>query len=348
MGGDRGFAAFNSKLKAAYPSAFVWGCTTCGEISQDGLLSHSTTVFAHANWEPIAGVLLPKLASIRFSEGEKLVEDLLHQGGWSFAAIQERPQDFLFLVLSDGLSGMEEVLLTALTNALPGVPLVGGSAADDFKFLKSHVAMQGKAIEGGAAVVLLEPKNPFHVFQMHGFVSTQRTIVPTSSDPERRLIHRIDGWPAVEVIAEFLGMETSELLENPQKIFSKNPIVFGHGEGDVFFLRAVMGFQGTSALMGGAVEEGLVLHVMQGRNPPEKVRKALLQEFSLCPDPEGVLLFQCGGRLLEAREMGEEEELAEAFSFRDLPCAGFLTYGEHLGPFQLNHTITGVVFGSSK
>jgi hypothetical protein len=346
VGGERDFSSLARRMAKAYPAAFSLGCSTCGEIGPEGLMTGGISVFAYADFGKTTGVLLHDLASFQFGEGEELVSELLKQGGWSRDEILTRPQDFLFLVLGDGLSGMEDVLLASLSNALPSVPLIGGSAGDDFRFQKTMVAMGEKGVEGGSVISLIEPRRPFFSFQTHGYVSTEKTLVPTSADPERRLIHRIDGRPAVDVLAELLGLEPSYLMKNCREIFSQNQLVFGHGGEGFFFLRAVMGLRGTSALMGGAVEEGLVLHLMEGVHPAKTIRRELLEQSSMVHRIEGMLLFQCGGRLLVAQERGEIAELSRALCFQEFPCAGFVTYGEYFGPLQLNHTITGVVFGA--
>jgi len=140
-------------------------------------------------------------------------------------------------------------------------------------------------------------------------------------------------------------VEVSYLLENEAEVFARRPVVFGLGGEGVYFLRAVMGFRGTSALMGGAVEEGSVLHLMEGVQAAQRIREELLEQASLVDQVEGMLLFQCGGRLRLAKGQGKLSELGEAMCFEEFPCGGFSTYGEHFGPLQLNFTVTGVVFG---
>ncbi len=346
VGEGRSFGAIAAGLEEAFPDAFSMGCTSCGGIGKEGFLPSGVTVFAHADLEKAAGVLHRDISSFRFAEGAELVASLLAQGGWTLAEVLDRPQDFLFLVFSDGLSGMEDVLLPSLTHSLPSVPLVGGSAGDNFCFAQTQVAMDGEAVVGGAAIALLEPRRPFHVFQTHGYDSTERTLVPTSADPERRLVHRINGLPAVKFLADLLEMEIPYLLENHHKILAKNEVVFGLGGDGVFFLRSVMGLQGSSLLMGGAVEEGVVLHLMEGAQSGDSVHRQLLEQFGLVPRVEGVLLFLCGGIFRAAGERGKLPELSRSLCFEDYPSGGFVTYGEHFGALQLNNTISGVVFGS--
>ena len=57
----------------------------------------------------------------------------------------------------------------------------------------------------------------------------------------------------------------------------------------------------------------------------------------------GLLLFNCAGRLLEARARGRTRQLWEALA--QAPAAGFSTYGEQWGPLQVSLTLTGLAFG---
>ncbi len=45
----------------------------------------------------------------------------------------------------------------------------------------------------------------------------------------------------------------------------------------------------------------------------------------------------------EANTLNVVDELAQAMS--PIPAAGFTTYGEQFGPLQVNHTLTGLIFG---
>jgi hypothetical protein len=85
---------------------------------------------------------------------------------------------------------------------------------------------------------------------------------------------------------------------------------------------------------------------MRGGDLVESTREALQLQISCVPKALGMMLFNCGGRLLEAQGKGVAMELGRALT--PIPAAGFTTYGEQFGSMQVNHTLTGVVFGGSR
>ena len=62
---------------------------------------------------------------------------------------------FVGIVLIDGVSMKEEKIMDLIGNRT-NVFFVGGSAGDDFKFLKTHVCANGKAYTDSAVLILLK------------------------------------------------------------------------------------------------------------------------------------------------------------------------------------------------
>jgi len=187
---------------------------------------------------------------------------------------------------------------------------------------------------------LVEPHQPFTAFQVHHFDPTERRVVVTLVDPDRRIVHELDGFPAGEVAADLLGVTLEELRARPRMV--GEGMSFAYSQGETSFLRSAMQLgEGDTLIMRGAVEEGVVLRVMHGGDLVERTREGLKEK--LHPTAKGALLFNCGGRLLEARSLGIETALYEALS--PIPVAGFSTYAEQYGSLLVNHTLTGLAVG---
>ena len=76
----------------------------------------------------------------------------------------------------------------------------------------------------------------------------------------------------------------------------------------------------------------------------EETARGVRDALAVIPgEPAALLLFSCGGRLLQARAQGVTEPFCRAMC--QIPTAGFTTYGEQYGPMQVNHTLTGAVIG---
>lgn len=329
-------------MAEAFPDVVTVGCTTTGEIGPNGLTRGEITAIAFdATWALAA---LPiDLASFRFEDGGRIVAELLTRVRGEPAGLS--PERHVFLTLTDGLAGKEELLVASLGMHAPGTPLVGGSAGDDLKFERTWVALNGHAFSDGAVVLLLEPGVPFDAVHLHHFRPTERRVVVTSAEPGRRLVRELDGWPAPRVLAELMGIGLEALLADPEAALARYEPVFAFGIGETFFLRTVMAVVDGALLMGGAVEEGAVLRHMASGDLVADTRMGVRRAVRAAGrEAVGLLLFNCGGRMREARARGVEAELHEAMCPPNVPTCGFVTYGEQFGPMQVNSTLTGLVF----
>lgn len=325
---------------AACPDAITVGCTTSGEIGPLGLTSGGISALAFTSDMGFAALPIDQHA-FEFRDGGRVVSELARRVGGSSGGLSS--ERHVFLTLTDGLSGKDELLVASVATHAAGVPLVGGSAGDDQAFRGTCVAIDGRVYSRAAVVMLLEPRVPFETFLVHHFTPTERRVVVTGADPMRRLVHELDGWPALEVLAELLETSAAELRRHPMPLLAARPTCFAFRLGDSWFLRGVMTVRDGGLLMGGAVEEGMVLRWMQRGDLVDATRRGIVRVTRSGGSAAGMLLFNCGGRLLEARAHGWEQALERAMCLPDLPVAGFTTYGEQYGPMQVNSTLTGLV-----
>lgn len=331
-------------VRGAFPWARTAGCSTMGEIGALGLTTGGLSA-AGLGGELLVGAAMLNLRAFHFDDGAQLVLDLSSQLG--LAPSQLSPTRHVFVTLTDGLSGREEILVASLNTHAPGIPLVGGSAGDDFRMEHTWVALDGHARTEGAVVLLLEPRVPFHAFHGHHFHPTDERVVVTRADPERRLVQEINGYSAVEVIAGILDVPEEYLREEPHEALVNNPVTLGFRVGGEVCLRTVMSLRGDDVILGGAVSEGSVLRVMAAGDLVGETASGLERALDgLGVPPAGQILFSCGGRLWEAESEGLLDDLAAAMT--GVPTAGFTTYGEQFGPLQVNHTLTGLLLGGPR
>ena len=330
------FQALAALVAERFPGAVTVGCTTAGEIGPDGCTVGGISAVS-LSAPCVARATVVDLEQFHFEDGESIVQDLSKQLGRDIS-----PGEHVFITLTDGLSGMEEILIASLGTYAPGVRLVGGSAADDWQFKETWVAADGVAKTGAAVVLLLQPGVPFHTFHLHHFEPTQTRFVVTGADAQKRLVHELDGRPAADTLARHMGIPVDQLGDpNPQQLPT-----FAFHIGDRYYMRSVMTVQGSSLLMGGAVEEGSILRLMTGLDLIDATRDGVERALARVPgDAAAMILFNCAGRLIEAQLTGRVDGLYDAMS--PVPTAGFTTYGEQYGPMQVNHTLTGLVLGAN-
>ncbi|MCB9758924.1 MAG: FIST C-terminal domain-containing protein [Alphaproteobacteria bacterium] len=326
-------------VAARWPDSLCVGCTTMGEIGPLGLTQGGISALALPPPARAAAVFAD--SRVGFADGERLAEALAGALGHIPAALD--PERHVLVTLTDGLSGAEERLVAALGLVLPRVQLIGGSAGDDFRMQRTWVHLNGEARPGAAVVTLLEPGLPMSAFAVHHYQPGERRVVVTAAEPSRRRVLELDGWPAREVMAELLEVPVETLAAHPE-LPAERELAFAYAIGDDLFLRSVMHVDGDALVMGGAVEEGVVLRVVHGGDLVEATRAGVQEALARLPGaPGGMLLFSCGGRLRAAQRKKQVEALYEAMA--QAPMAGFSTYGEQFGPLQINQTLTGLAIG---
>jgi hypothetical protein len=324
------------------PSAHTAGCSTAGEVTPAGLVSGSVAAMAFAPPARGAALLVPSLKAFRFEDSSALLQRLAARLGLRPSELS--PERHVILTLTDGLSEREEQLVASLGLTAPGIPLVGGSAGDDFHFHETHVALDGQAYAGAAVVALVEPAAAFHAFHVSHYHATGEVLEVTEADPSQRLILSLNGRPAARVYSELTGIPLGQLQDRPVASFPDGILDLGIRLGNQDYVRSVFTARGEALLMGAAVEAGTTLTVMRAGDLVHETAEGLARAIAaLDGKPRSLLLFNCGGRLLEARARGLTDQMGEAMS--PLPPCGFTTYGEQFGAMHVNHTLTGLVLG---
>ena len=125
--------ALAGEMRRLFAGVQVVGCTTAGEIGPAGYHEHSLcgASFAAGSFNAVSGCL-DRLQQFKIAMGQPLAQELLHR--LESQAPQANASNSFALLLIDGLSVREEPVTRALQNALGGLPLAGGSAADGLNF----------------------------------------------------------------------------------------------------------------------------------------------------------------------------------------------------------------------
>ena len=327
-------------VKEAHPDTLTVGCTTMGEVGIKGFRGGSVSALAlGGEGFDAAGALLEGLSSMKFAKTTGMIRDVCAAIGTS--PLEAAVSNHFGITLTDGLSGMEEVLMASLGFEAVGLPIVGGSAGDDFAMKETTVYFEGRAATDAAAFVLCRCPTPFHVFRANHYLATNKRVVVTEAQPDRRRIRELDGYPAVTRYAELLGVTEEDLRADPRRVLAKAACNLAFFVNGTPYMRSVMTVDGDDLLMGGAIETGVVMTLMRAGDLLESTRETMRGiRTALAGDVGGLVLFDCGGRLYEARAAGIEAQVADAMVIS--PAAGFHTYGEQFGCLQVNHTLTGV------
>lgn len=329
--------ALEKGLKGKF-SAPVLGCTTAGEITPVGYCQGSLTGFSLASDElEVFPFLIPSLQTFDGARTENLVKSIQEKLAQSR---KNRPEaDAFGLLLIDGLSIMEEQVVAILANAIEPVPIVGGSAGDDFKLEKTHIYHDGFFVSDAALITLFITTLPFVPIKTQHFTATENRLVITKAAPEKRIVYEVNGLPAAEEYARAVGLPVKELTP---MVFSEYPVMLRFG-GD-YYVRSIQKMNDDGSLtFFCAIDEGLVLRVAEGHNLVNNLDEALVKIREEIPDIKLTIGFDCILRLLEVQNKKLQKD-ANAI-FRKNNVIGFNTYGEQFKSVHVNQTFTGIVLG---
>jgi hypothetical protein len=318
-------------MQELFPAAQVFGCTTSGEQTSSGFHQGSIVMML------FAADAVPELSVA-------VVEGLSEGGGVRSAAetfqrhfgvpmMQMSRDEYVGLILIDGLSGAEERVMTELGNGT-NVRFVGASAGDDMRFEATHVFANGRHYTDSALLVLMKPAVDFEIVKTQSVEVLEPILRATKVSVETREVIEFNDRPASEVYAEALGCT----LEDAAARTFLHPL--GLMVAEEPFLRSPLGFVGTAMQFQCQILEGMHLRLCEAKKTVETTRD-VVEEIQRAGPVSGLLNFHCAGRTLELTHRGRLGEYEKIFA--DVPTAGFCSYGEqYIG--HMNQTSTMLVF----
>ena len=240
----------------------------------------------------------------------------------------ESSNKLLLLFLDTRTGDQAEAVAGAYEAAGPTVPLAGGAAGG-----AEPAQLAGRAVMSHAVVaVALGSENPIGLSQVHGCEVIGTPAIVTRS--EDRVIHELNGRPAVDVFLEETGFARAELTDTD---FEAHAVTHPLAQPELNRserIRHVLGRRGTSLVCATRIPENAA--VLFTRETPEEVVATAGQGVSealadLAEAPaRAALLFDCAGRKRAAGNSLSHEVagLLNAFPGARPPLAGLFTHGE--------------------
>ncbi|SDD18899.1 FIST N-terminal domain-containing protein [Ruegeria marina] len=328
-------ADFDTLLRAAgeiLPGTVVVGCSTAGEISADGYADGEIVAIGlpRENFRARA-TLIPDLADY---DAQTIIDRMIQTRNDLAMARPDWNHEFNFMLI-DGLSTLEDRLVSDLAMGLGPVPLFGGSAGDGETFTETRVFFEGQAHANAAVLMQVRTRCPIQVFKTDHLIPSDQRMVVTGATPELRTVHEINAEPAAREYARILGKDPEQLTTFT---FAAHPVVVRiGGQHHVRSIQRVA--ENGDLVFFSAIDEGLVLTLAQARDMREHLREELAR-LSSNRRPSVILGCDCLLRRLEAQENQVIGALSEIL--RENNVIGFSTYGEQFNSMHVNQTLTGV------
>jgi hypothetical protein len=327
-------------LALAFPGIEVFGCTTAGEIATDGYHEGTLTgvSFAGADFK-VSIALATDLKSFSMEAGGDLAHAALAGLGHSAPSARSVPSQLFSILLIDGMSNQEEVVVASLNRFLDPVPLFGGSAGDGLDFGATWVYAKGAFHADAAVLALVQTSRPFSVFKFDHFLPTDKKMVVTEADPNRRLVMEINAECAAPAYARIVGLDAEQLSP---LIFASYPVVVRVG--GEYHVRAIQKVEDDGSLrFYCGIDEGLVLTVADGADMAKSLDEQLTGLGAELGEVDMILGFDCILRRLEAEQKQKTREVSAILKRHKV--TGFSTYGEQFRSMHVNQTFTGVAIG---
>jgi hypothetical protein len=314
-------------IRAAYPGALLFGCSTAGEICGTRVLDDSlvaTAVQFSSTRIASASVALSEVSGSRAA-------------GAMLASALPGPGLIHALVLSDGQSVNGSELVRGITENLPrGVHVTGGLAGDGPRFERTFVIAKGEPMQGVISILGLYGDALRVGFGSLGGwdpFGPERLVTRSKAN----VLYELDGKPALELYKRYLGAEHVDKLPAAALLF---PLAIRTGppgtERDGSLLvRTVLSIdeREQSMTFAGDVPEGVYARLMKAnferlidgaygaaRNSAEVLAGAR---------PDLAILISCVGRKLVLKQRTEEEvEGVESVLGGGTMLSGFYSYGE--------------------
>lgn len=319
---------------AAFPGAQIAGCSTAGEIAEGGYQAGRIVALAFPSSsfaaEPLAIERIDRLNT------RDIVSEVLAARQALGSRAEDYPQE-LALLLVDGFSGREEVLISALTGGLGQVPMVGGSAGDPSHFANASVFAHGRVLKNAAVLCLLRSRCDFRSFSLDNTRPSSARMIVTAADPARRIVTRINDEPAAREYARLLNLAPDALSDH---VFAMHPVLVRAG--GRHYVRAIRHATPDLGLVFyGAVAEGMILTIAESENIASHLSRSLNELVTEAP-PAIILGFDCIFRRVDAEGRQQGAEVSRILDQHHV--VGFSTYGEQFGGLHVNQTLSGIAF----
>lgn len=315
-------AGLLESLCLGFPDAELAGCSTAGEISDDGVCDDQLILTAvHFN-HPGVRVVHTDLRGMSDSE----------EAGLRLARQLSEPSLHSAVVFSPGVQVNGSALIEGLIKTLaPGVKLSGGLAGDGAQFKKTYtLSRHAVSSEQIVAIGFTSSQLELRHGSLHGWKPFGPARKVTRCDGN--VLHELDGSPALNVYKAYLGPYADGLPESgllfPFEMLSEMHEATG-------LIRTILAVdESTGSLtLAGDIAQGCFLRLMHATTNSLVEGANDAAEAAVMNVPPGAqhlaLLVSCMGRkLVMGNRVDEEVEAVAGVLGNNVRIAGFYSYGE--------------------
>lgn len=317
----------SAEFQKTFNKSQTIGCTTAGEIVEGALLFNSIVAIALNN-EIIKDFDIAVIDNLNHIN-ETITAFNSFKKHFDEQTLKENPENYVGLILVDGLSHKEESLISML-NDLTSIKFIGGSAGDNSKLEKTFIYANGKSYTNAAVLLLMEPKYGFKILKTQSFKPIGKVGEITDIDEKRRCLKTIDNIPVSEFYATQIGCPVEEV----EKYFINYSFgIMIYGEAYIHDIKKID--KDKNFHLYSSMPKNSETQVLRTTDIIKDLKKTFEYKIRPLKNISAIIDFDCASRYTKIKQ--EKEEITFKAIYKDIPSIGFATYGEFFDSF-LNQT----------
>jgi hypothetical protein len=317
---NKGYVLFSSVVNIIELSTKVAEnvvlCSTSGEYTNNGYADGVITGFEYdLSDAEIVEIKYPPIKSV-------------HELKEAYRKVKNNQNAFMIL-LCDGLSNMEETILSTFYFMEPTFKIIGGSAGDNLQFKETYIYIGNVRVRN--AVLFIDSKRRTSLIKENIYVKTGKTLLVTEADVINRTVKSFNNKPASTEYASILGVNECDL----PKHFMNNPLGKAY-EDDIFIASPMKVNYDKSITFYCELMSNTFVHLLK----PEDSITVLRRTLQSAPfKPSFIFAINCILRSLKFIEEGTWKTFDKEMLKFCNNTAGFISYGEQYYKYHSNQTM---------
>jgi hypothetical protein len=316
----KGYVFFTSvvNIKELAPKATdnVVLCSTSGEYTNNGYADGVISGFEYdLSDAEIVEIKYPPVKSV-----QELKE--------AYSKVKNNKNAYM-LLLCNGLSNMEETVLSTFYFIEPSFKIIGGSAGDNLQFKETYIFIGNKRVANVA--IFVNSKRRTSIIKENIYTKTGKTLLVTDADVIERTVRTFNYKPASTEYANLLGIKESDL----QKHFMNHPL--GKAYKDDIFIASPMKINSDKSITFYCeLMCNTFVHMLKPDDPILVLKKTLQ---SAPFKPSFVFSINCILRSLKFIEDDIWKDFDKEMLKFCSNTTGFISYGEQYYKYHSNQTM---------
>lgn len=305
----------------------ILGCTGSGIITESGVYKYGVVIMAIYSTKIKFGIGLTREISKTDprESGAKFARSALKNLG---TVTRE-----MGLIFSDGLTENGSELLLGIKDVLGrSFPIVGASAADNLRFLKTYQYFNKETLNNALIGTILSGEGVFGYGLKHGWQPLGRPHVVTQS--QGNVIKKIENKAAVEIYKDYFKKSGEEIQSSLTQISILYPLGIYLSDEEEYLLRNVIRIDSAGGIVcqGDVLKDSQIRIMMGTKESALQAAKQAAWEAKNAMEGTpilGAIVFESVSRVtLLGHRMNEEISIIRSILGEKTPIIGICTFGE--------------------